>query len=183
MAEIKKITLKNIRIAYPHLHTKGSYDGAEHDKYQADFIIPKDHPQLKELTAEIKRQMEEAKSDNKKIAFEFRKDIQCLVDGDTLDKDYLEGAYRLRGKSKNPVPLFNLYRKKVEDETLCASGDYVAAQFSFWTTHKMGGIVGCNLLAVVHMAKGEPIGGGGADLSAFDDITVADDLDVEIPFI
>jgi hypothetical protein len=183
MLESKKITLKNIRIVHPHLHTKGSFEGKEHLKYQADFIIPKDHPKIKDLIEEIKNQAEEVKTNNKKMLLEFRKDIQCLVDGDTLDKDYYQNSYRLRAKSKKPVLLFDKFRNKIDDETICGSGDYVSAQFSFWAVPKMSGIVGCNLIAVVHMDKGEPIGGGQVDWSEFDDIEVADDLNDEISFI
>lgn len=182
MAEIQKITLKNIRIVYPHLQTKGMYEGKEHEKYQADFIIAKDHPQIKDLQNAIREQMNILKEENKKTTFEFRKDIQCLVDGDTLNSDHYKGSFRLRGKSKNPVPMYDNYKKPIVDEKVIQGGDYVNAQFTFWGVTTQKGIIGCNLLAVVKLADGERIGGMSVDTNElFDGVEVSDDI-ADLPY-
>jgi len=177
-----RITVKNIRIVYPNLAVKGTYEGEEKDKYDADFIVPKDHPQIDDLKAMIEEQKDALKEKSPKEKFAFNAGIQALVDGDGITGNGVviyKDAYRLRGKSPNPVPCFDKYKNKLDQENgAIASGDYVSAQFTFWSTHKMKGIVGANLLAVVHKSKGEPIGGAQADLDDFDDFVDAeDDLD------
>lgn len=181
-----RITLKNIRIVYPHLQVKGKdYNdpSKDSDKFEATFIIPKDHPQLKQLQKLIADTREETVNKFPDEELEFTdKSRQCLVDGDSklikLSKyPYFENAFRLRAKSTRMVPCFDKFGNALENaDSIIESGDYVSAQFTFYGSKNMDGLIGANLLAVVQKEKGEPIGGVSAKLDDFDFIEIENDI-------
>lgn len=178
-----RITLKNVRIAYPHLFTKNSFQGVE-TGYDAWFLIPKsDIESLKKIQNEIDEFQKSLKS---KVAA----DKICFKDGDLQDKDYSKGHWVLKSSSKKekPIVLDQFKREITEDNNLIYSGCYVNVSFDLWLQdNQYGKRINSNLYAVMFAGNGESIGGGRPSKtelrSDFDDIIPAsDDFDEDLPF-
>lgn len=172
------------RIVYPNgLFEKKQVKGGVGDpKYSAIILIPKDD---EAKVAQIKERFAEAFDNLRKQGFTGKtpKSINpkncCLEDGDDY-ADEKEGAEDFRGylrlkvssktvrpivvdKQKrvilNGVPIAGLDVERISDEEL-GSGDFIFANVQFWTyCNSTAQGIGCNVLAVMRMAPGDPIGG------------------------
>jgi len=175
-----RTTLKNVRIAYPHLFTKNSFQGNE-TGYDAWFLISKsDTENLKKIQTQIDEFQKSLKS--KVLA-----DKICFKDGDLQDKDYSKGHWVLKSGSKKekPVVLDAQKRECTEENNPIYSGCFVNVSFDLWLQdNQYGKRINSNLFAVMFAGHGESIGGGRPSknevYSDFDDIIPAqgnDDFD------
>lgn len=175
-----RITLKNVRIAYPHLFTKNSFQGNE-TGYDAWFLISKsDTENLKKIQTQIDEFQKNLKS-------KVQTDKICFKDGDLQDKDYSKGHWVLKAGSKKekPVVLDQYKREITEDNNLIYSGCYVNTSVDLWLQdNQYGKRINANLFAVMFAKDGDSIGGGRPSKneinSDFDDIIPAqasDDFD------
>lgn len=151
-----RITLKNVRIAYPHLFTKNSFQGVE-TGYDAWFLISKsDTENLKKIQTAIDDFQKTLKS---KVAV----DKICFKDGDLQDKDYSKGHWVLKAGSKKERPItLDQYKKEItEDNNIIYSGCYVNVSVDLWLQdNQYGKRINSNLYAVMFAGHGDSIGGG-----------------------
>lgn len=171
-----KMRLNNVRIAFPKLFHPEAFGGGE-EKYSAVILIPKDHPQIKDLEKAI---LEEGKT---KFAKQLAKDKwpstlnNPLLDGDEKAEDYpaFEGCYRVNAKAHNkPLVISPSKERYEEDECPIASGSFVNVVISIAAYDNVAKGVGIYLSGVQFKKAGELIG-GGASVDDFDEEVEEDD--------
>lgn len=149
---MSKITLKNVRLSFPSLFQKSSFNGVE-GKYEATLLIPKDS----EMATVVKNQIETMLKDNKA---KLSSDKICLKDGDQVEYDGYAGNYTLKAGSNKRIQILDRDLSVIteEDEKIYA-GCYVNAVISFWyQDNNFGKRINANLLGVQFFSHGEPFG-------------------------
>ena len=177
--------IRNIRLSFPHLFKAHAFDEDDDPRFSAMFIIEKDHPQLPEIKAEIKRVISDkwgAKSVKPKL---------CLREG--TEKDELEGfdetvMFFNASNSARPRVLDRVRDPETgkarlildAGEGIPYAGCYVNADIDFWgQDNKFGKRVNAGLRGVQFWKHGDRFGGGGvSDAGDFDAIE-ENDLDDE----
>jgi len=176
-----KLKLKNVRLAFPDLFKAKAFNGEGDPKYGATFLIPKDHPQIKEIQAAIKQVAEDKWKD--KAAAELKvlqaKDKLCLHDGDLKDKfDGFAGHYYLSARADRRPTVVDSNREPLSaDDGKPYSGCYVNAIVDVWPMdNQFGKRINATLSGVQFHKDGEAFGGSApADASEFDDESEAGD--------
>jgi len=156
-------TLTNVRLSFPNLFDKATYNGNE-TKYEATFLISKDDKKTLDLIrAKTKEALLEKYTTIDKIPKGITKGIKnCLRDGDDADYDGYEGHMSFKASHKSRPR--TLDRKKVPieaDSGLLYAGCYVDAIVEIWIQdNQYGARINANLLAVRHREDGEAFGSG-----------------------
>lgn len=178
MAHVKindkgQIVLKNVRLAFPSLFKKASFEGKE-GKFEATFLMPKE---VKKDYDTIIAQIEECKTANKIKVPESKYFIQ---DGDDKDYDGFEDNYAIKaGNNKRPTVLNRDRTPLVEEDEVVYAGCYVNAIIDPWAqNNQYGKRINANLLGVQFVKDGDPFTEGGktSDVDDFDDMEDEDDL-------
>ncbi len=172
----RKIMLYNVRLSYEHIFTGSRFDDTQDPKYNATFIIPKDHPDL----PAIKRAMYDAGQESFPILFrggEWPRGITCALKDADRDTDQdgvllrdknpeYAGCYIIKADStRRPVVIDRNKAALTEEDGVIYSGCYVnaslaAAGYEFGKVKKG---VKCYLNGVQFVRAGERFGGGVAD--------------------
>ncbi len=174
----QKIMLKNVRLSFPSLFTKSTFEGNE-GKFEATFLIPKsDKKTYKAIMAAIEECKSEAKLNR------VKDDMLCIKDGDEIfeDKEYdgYEDHWAIKaGNTKRPLLIDNDKSQLEESDNRLYAGCYVNAQISPWAQdNKFGKRINANLLGVQFVKDGDPFGDAvSASADDFDD--ESDDYDDE----
>lgn len=173
-----KLTLKNVRLSFPHLFQKASFNGNE-TKFEATFLLNKETQadQIKALKAAI---ADKLKNDLKgaKIAA----DKICLRDGDDVSYDGYANQMSIKASNvKRPVIIDRDKSQLTEDDNRIYAGCYVNAIIELWAQdNQYGKRINANLLGVQFAKDGDAFGDGAVSVSA-DDFDAIDDED-EIAF-
>lgn len=171
--------IRNVRLSFPHLFKPHAFDENAEARYQGTFIVPKDHPQIDEIRAEIARVKKEEWGD-KKVNVK-----KCLREGS--EKDDLDGfgedvmffnaSNSARPRVLDRVRDPNTGKARIimdSSEGIPYAGCYVNADIDFWTQdNKYGKRVNAGLRGIQFWKDGERFGGGG--VSSAGDFDVVDD--------
>ena len=184
----KKIVLRNVRLSYEHIFNPSKFDENQDPKYNATFIIPKDHADVPAL----KKAFYEAGAEKYPTAFggkEWPRGYTCALkdadkdagmDGIVLAEKNPEyaGCYVLRADStRRPVILDRKKAAVTEEDGLIYSGCYVNTSLAAgaYEFGKMTKGVKCYLNGVQFVKDGERFGtDAAADFDALDDGDVDD---------
>ena len=169
-----KIKLNNVRLSFPSLFRKATFEGTE-TKYEATFMLNKD--EHGDLIADIKKQIAAGIKENLKGA-KIASDKIALKDGDESGRDEYEGHYTLKAANgKRPKVINRDKTPLTEDDEVIYSGCYVNAVVEPWyQANAYGKRVNFNLLGVQFFKDGEPFESGSvADDDDFDEYEVGDD--------
>lgn len=167
------IKLNKVRLSFPSLFQKSSFNGVE-GKYEATFIINKDDPSAAEIKNAIKDILKEKKA-------KLSADKICLKDGDEVGYEGYENSYSIKASSNKRVPLFDRDKSIIteEDEKLYA-GCYVNAVIGLWyQDNNYGKRINANLIGVQFCEHGEAFGSNIDATSLFDDLENSSDDKVE----
>lgn len=173
-----KITLKNVRLSFPSLFRKATFNGEE-TKYEATFLISKETQS--ELIAQIQGAIvEKVKVDLKGV--KLGPDKICMKDGDEAEYDGYAGSYSLKASSiKRPLVIDRDKSPLSEDDNVIYPGCYVNAIIELWAqNNSWGKRVNANLLGVQFYKDGQPFGGGVS--AGTDDFEFVDDDDDNLTF-
>lgn len=161
-----KLSLKNVRIAFPVLFTpKADEKGVL--KFGASFIFAEDHPahkMIKDASQEVGKAKWGAKwpSIEKQIA---AKDRMALHDGD-IKEQYDGYAGNLFINTSNKVRPLAIDRDKSalqESDGRIYAGCYVNANVELWAQdNEHGKAINCSLRGVQFSSDGEAFAAGGA---------------------
>jgi len=165
----RELILKNVRFSYLY-----AFEGFKNDdgkiSYCSHFILPPDHPQLKEVTQAIKDVAADFWKDDAPAALaEMKaKNKLCLKKGELKgNADGYAGNYFISGNSKNRFRVVET-RNGVNVELTAGdgrprSGDYGNAIIAIYAmNHPKGGkLVACQIQGIQYTRKGAPLGGGG----------------------
>lgn len=176
-----QLTLKNVRLAFPHLFEPSSFDG-EQAKYSADLIIKKDHPDAPAL----KRAFFDAGRETFPNDFDktgvWPRGFHCSLkdaDKDTdnsgviLSEKYPEykGCYILKANStRKPVVVDRHAQPISEEQGVIYAGCYVYVKVGVngYTYGKMTKGVKAYLNGVQFFRDGEPLGRAVDSFDALD---------------
>ena len=162
-----KLTVKNVRLAFPDLWVATTVKGEGKPAFGASFLLPKDHPQVAAIKEAIKQTAVDkwgAKADQVLKASKA-KDRYPLHDGDTKAQySGYEGNLYISAR--------NASRPKVRDRDGTTdltqadgkpySGCYVNAVLEFYAqNNSYGQHVNATLLGVQFIKDGEAFAGGG----------------------
>jgi hypothetical protein len=161
--------LKNVRLSFPSLFHKASFDGNE-GKFESTLLIDKSDKKTKDvIDAAIAEAIAEAK-------VKVPSDKRCLKDGDESDYDGYEGHWSFKAaSSKRPTVIDRDKTPIIEADEKVYAGCYVNAVVDIWIqNNKFGKRVNANLYGIQFVKDGEPFGLGATDVTeSFDDL---DDL-------
>jgi hypothetical protein len=177
-----KIVIKLARISFANgLFTpKAGEDGGE-AKFSSAFIIPKDHPQVAEITAAMKEVAKEkwgAKADAIYTELKSANKL-ALHDGDTkASLDGYAGNLFLNGTNRSrPTVLDRDKTPLTQADGKPYSGSYVNVSLDLWAMdNKFGRRINAQLLAVQFAKDGDSFGGGAAFEDNDFEVVEADDL-------
>ena len=164
---MSKIILKNVRVSFPSLFKKGSFNGEE-TKYEATFLLNKE--EHADSIAEIKAQIADLVKVNLKGA-KVPADKLCLRDGDEVEYDGYAGCYSIKcSTKKRPIVIDRDRSPLTEDDNKPYGGCYVNASIDLWVQNNAyGKRVNSTLLAVQFAKDGEPFADGSTgDVNDFD---------------
>lgn len=172
-----KIKLQNVRLSFPSLFRKATFEGTE-TKYEATFMLHKEHHA--DVIADIKKQIAAGIKENLKGA-KVPSDKIALKDGDESVRDEYEGYYTLKAANgKRPKVIDRDKTPLTEDDEVIYSGCYVNAVVDPWyQSNAYGKRVNFNLLGLQFFKDGEPFESGSvADDDDFEEFEGDDDFDI-----
>jgi len=167
-----KVHLKNVRLSFPSIFNRATFDGKE-GKYEATLLLDKSDTKTK---AKIDKVIEDAiKAANVKVP----NDKRCLKDGDDSEYDGYENVWSIKASSsKRPTLIDRDKTPIVEDDDILYAGCYVNAIIDVWIqNNQYGKRANANLYGLQFVKDGEAFGSGPVDVTdEFDDIDDDDDL-------
>lgn len=190
-----KVTLKNVRLAFPRVTKPEQVQGEGKPAYSAAFILEADSPEFEANKAAIEAAMQAAakdkwgqKADAMYKALEA-KDKLALHDGDTKsDVDGYAGNMFINARSGSNAPpgLFRRDRTAIErtpneegvipSETELYGGCYVNAIINVWAQdNNYGKRINASLAGIQYYREGVPFSGTApASSNEFDEIDTPD---------
>jgi len=172
---MSKIKLNNVRLSFPSLFQKATFEGKE-TKFEATLLLDKDaHAEsIAEIQAAIKVAIKEKLGGAKVGA-----DKLCMKDGADSDYEGYDNAWSLKAaNAKRPLVIDRDKTPLAEDDNRPYSGCYVNAIIELWAQNNAyGKRINANLLAVQFYKDGQPFGDGGASASTNDFDAFDDDID------
>ena len=172
-----KIMLKNVRLSFPNVFKKATYNGEE-TKFEATFLINKDTQD--DLITKIRSAITELRKEKLKNA-KHPADKICLKDGDEIEYEgYADHLSIKASNAKRPMVINKDKSLLSEDDDVIYAGCYVNAQIELWAQNNAyGKRINCNLLALQFYRDGEPFGEGATkvDVDAFEAYEDEDDID------
>jgi hypothetical protein len=179
-----KLLLKNVRLAFPALYEPRAMDAESKARYSALFLLPPDHPQLKEIEAAIDTAANEKW--DKKAAQHLKalrtSDRTCLHDGDTKAQyDGFEGnlfvSAAAAGDGAPPTVVDRDRTKLTKESGKPYAGCYVNASIEIYAQdNAYGKRINASLRGVQFAKDGDAFGGGRpAAADEFEELESEDD--------
>lgn len=173
----QKVVLKNVRISYSHIFQPyGMTD--ESKKYSVCVIMPKDHPQLKQVNNAIIEAAKEkfaSKIKDGKLPASLKNPLR---DGEERDEQpEFEGMVFFNASSKNRPQVFDRDKSQlIEEDGKPYSGCYCNLSLNFYPFDASGNKgVAVGLNGVQFLRDGEALAGNANTANDFDVEEVEDD--------
>lgn len=168
-----RLLLKNVRIAFPALYVPQAIGDGE-PAYSAKFIVPPDHPQLKELRDAISAVAKEKWADKAEGVLKLLKEDKkvAFLEGPYRNKktgevyDGFDGNYTLSVRNGGASPVrpstFDAQNREVtQADGVIYNGCYVDASIELYAQdNNYGRRINCSLRGVRFAGHGESFGGG-----------------------
>ncbi|MBD2799530.1 DUF2815 family protein [Xenorhabdus sp. M] len=181
-----KISLKNVRLAFPDLFEAKDFEGDGNFKYRATFLIPKER---KDLIAEIEAAILKVATEKWGAKAEgIIKDIRGnnmrfnFRDGDSKsDYDGYAGNMFISASNKaRPLVVDRNRSPLTAQDGKPYSGCYVNATISIYGYDNKGKGISASLSGVQFFRDGDAFAGGGvASVNDFDDLSEGADADAD----
>lgn len=186
-----KVVFGPVRLSYPHLLKRHSFNEGEDGKYSSIMLIPKDE---KPTIRAIKEGIEAAKQQGlvSKWGGKEPKYLDLPVfDGDKqLDKrgnekenpdENLFGHYWVRTKSNSKPAVIDRQKEPINDEEEVYGGMWAMVSVTFFPYAANGNTgIGCALNSVMKWADGERFGGYTNAAADFDGFNLSEDEDEDL---
>ena len=159
-----KIKLNNVRLSFPSLFQRASFQG-DTGKFESTFLL--DKKTHADLITSIKKNINDGIKTNLKGA-KVPADKLCFKDGDDFEYDGYAGCMSFKASNnKRPMVIDKDKTTLTEDDNKLYAGCYVNAVVELWfQNNNYGKRVNANLLGVQFFKDGDPFGDG---VSASDD--------------
>ncbi len=176
-----KITIKNVRLAFPDLFVATAFEQGQEPKYGATFLVPKNSPQIKEIeNAILEIAATKWGQKHKAVLDSIRTNPNkfCFNDGDLKSEyDGYAGCMSLSAKNKaRPLVVDRDKTPLTQADGKPYAGCYVHASVEFWAQdNQWGKGIRCTLRGVQFYKDGDAFSGGApASPDEFDDLSVED---------
>ena len=176
--------LRSVRLSYPEIYKKGSYNGVENKKFSVSFLIDKTE-QAEQIVAINK----EIKSICDKNGWKMS-DINptYMAFKDVSNKKTMEGKpyvghdnmMGLTAKNKDKIVTLS-YDKQIvtEEDNIFYGGCYVDAKVTFYTHTISGKCIACKVTGIRFVKDGESFAGAEPTTADdFDDLPPLDSKDI-----
>lgn len=168
------ILLKNVRFSFVHVYKPTKYKETDEPKYSATLLLPKDHPQIKDINKIIEALKPECakKTKSGKLPKDFENPLR---DGDDKEYDGYADQFYLAAKSKTKPGVIDRAKNPITEESdQFYSGCYGHVTVNFYAYSDGAGIaVGLN--NIMKIKDGERFAGGASAEEDFKDIDLDDD--------
>jgi len=177
------IKLRNVRLAFPALFEAKTVNGEGAPAFSAAFILPKNHPQIKEINAAIDAVAKEKWGPKAEAILKQARaaDKIALHDGDAKSEyDGFAGNMYISARNKSrPLVVDKDKTPLGQADGKPYAGCYVVASVEFWAQdNNYGKRVNASLRGVQFFADGDAFAGGGAaSEDEFDDLGAGADAD------
>lgn len=179
-----KIVLATHRASYMHIKTPSQFEDGE-PKYDATFLIPKDHPDVERIEAVIEKCYKENKESKfGGLPLTSKKLWNPLRDGDDWLEEHpeakeYEGMYFLKAASKNQPTVYDRNKEEIIDlDEEVYSGAFFRGVIVCYPFAKKGNKgFGFFLNSLMKMKDGERLGGFAADPDDYDNGEDDEDID------
>lgn len=174
-----KLSLKNVRLAFPQLFTAKA-DKNGNLKFSATLIFAPDHPAYKAIKAAeqevgLEKWKDKWKGIEKQIA---TKDRMALHDGDAKEQyDGYAGNYFVNASNKvRPLAIDRDKSALSEEDGKLYAGCFVNASIELWAQdNEHGKAINCSLRGVQFASDGDAFAAGGsASEDEFDEVEEED---------
>lgn len=162
-----KVTLKDVRLAFPDLFEARAFNGEGEAKFGASFLFPPDHPAVAEVEKAIEAAAEEKWKDKAKTTLKSVKakgDV-CLHDGNLKEElaGYAGNFYISARSSVRPTVVDRDRSPLAASDGRPYGGCYVNAIIEVWAQDNgFGKRVNATLKGVQFVRDGEAFAGGTA---------------------
>ena len=172
-----KVSLKNVRLAFPALFTASRFNDQSDPKFSASFLIEKGSENDKTIQAAIKQVAKDkwgAKAEATLKKIENNPNKYAYKDGDTADYDGYEGHMAIRASNKVRPTVVNKDRSPIsESDGIVYGGCYVNAIIDIFAYENSGSGISASLGGVQFVKDGDAFGGGGvAKADDFEDMSI-----------
>lgn len=175
-----EIRLENVRLAFPKLWTPEPFQGGQDPTpyFSATFLLPKTHPQVKQLEALMTKLAAEKWGTRGPVVLKGAKAIGkvFLRDGDAkAEYDGFEGNMFVSARSKTRPTTYDGMKNTIsEADGIIYGGCMVNAIVSCFAYTKGNNGLAASLKGVQYRGPGDAFSGGGtpADADDFDEIAV-----------
>ena len=175
-----RITLRNVRLSFPHIWKKHQYDADSKPKYEATLLIPKsDEEQIQTIRDHIEEKLIEKFETKAKIPKVVYSDGKsCFKDGDLVDYDGYADHMSFKASGDMQPSILQINKSPAtEDMNLFYAGCYVDVSVEVWIqNNKYGKRVNANLFAIRYRGEGEAFSSGRIPQGVEDDF---EDIDTE----
>lgn len=177
------VKLKNVRLAFPALFEAKTVNGEGAPAFSASFILPKNHPQIKEINAAIEAVAKEKWGPKADAVLKAARasDKVALHDGDAKSEyDGYAGNLYVSARNKSRPLVVDKDRTPLGvADGKPYGGCYVIASVDFWAQdNNYGKRINASLRGVQFFADGDAFAGGGAaNEDEFDDLGDGADAD------
>jgi hypothetical protein len=180
-----RIMLRGVRLAFPNLFEPGTVNGEGEPRYSAAFIIPADHPQLKEIEAKMAAVAADKWKDKgpSQLAGLKKQNKVALHDGDEKPNyDGFPGNFFISASAKvdsRPTVLNTDKTPLTERDGRIYAGCWVNASLDFWAQDNgYGKRINAQLRGVQFLRDGDAFSAGRpADSDEFEAVTEGADAD------
>lgn len=165
-----KIQLKNVRLSFPSIFKRASFNGDE-GKFEATFLLNKETQadQIAMLEKAIDAAIAEAK-------VKVPSDKRCLKDGDDFEYDGYAGHMAFKASTNRRPTIIDRDKTPLAEDDANApyAGCYVNAIVDIWVqNNSYGKRANGNLFGIQFLKDGEAFGAGDVDVT--DDFEDLDD--------
>lgn len=175
-----KVTLSNVRLAFPNLWTPETVNGEGEPRYGASFLMPKNHPDIAKVNAAIDAVAAEKWGAKAKAIVQGlrQQDKVCLHDGDGKpDYDGFPGNLYVQSaspKNSRPTVVDRDRTPLVEEDGKPFGGCFVNAIVEIWAQdNNYGKRINAQLKGVQYVRDGDRFGGASpASADEFDELAV-----------
>ena len=182
-----KVTLKDVRLAFPDLFEARAFNGEGEAKFGASFLFPPDHPAVAEVEKAIEAAAEEKWKDKAKTTLKSVKakgDV-CLHDGNLKEElaGYAGNFYISARSSVRPTVVDRDRSPLAASDGRPYGGCYVNAILELWAQDhpKYGKRINATLSGVQFVRDGDAfVGGTPARAEDFDDLGVEEEGEEEL---
>lgn len=180
-----RIMLKNVRLAFPNLFEPSTVAGEGEPRYSAAFILPADHPQIKEINAKIKAVATEKWKDKGEAQIKALEKTGkvALHDGDEKPQyDGFPGNMFISASAKvsaRPTVIDSNKAQLSERDGKPYAGCFVNVSLDFWAQdNAYGKRINAQLRGVQFLRDGDAFSAGRpADSDEFEEVTEGADAD------